>query len=44
MASWLWGVFFYIISMQEARVMYDNDDLLMFLDDDLFPVEEDGDA
>ena len=24
--------------------MYDNDELLMALDDDLFPVEDDGEA
>ena len=28
----------------EARTMYDNDEMLMFLDDDLFPVEEGEEA
>lgn len=37
------GIFFVIIKLKVGDFMdsYDNDELLMILDDDLFPVEED---
>ena len=40
------GLFCYIVGAKEASIMggYDNDTLLLFLDDDLFPKEEENDV